>query len=100
MDDASFSGHSLLIRAWADASRSHERRAPHKILPDSVSAAVLAGDIPPISKILMALLIGAMDAHAVVVGSLESSWSEKRVARLALAGAFLAAMAILGQGEA
>ena len=70
------------------------------LLPEDLSAAILAGNTPPIEEIVMALVIGAMDAHAVVVGSQESSWNEKRLARMALTVAFLAAMAILGQGEA
>jgi hypothetical protein len=37
-----------------------------------------------------------MDAHAVTVGDPQSTWSEKRLTRMALAVAFLAAMAILG----
>jgi hypothetical protein len=40
-----------------------------------------------------------MDAHAVIVGDPKSFWNEKRMARLALAVAFLAAMAAVVQGE-
>jgi hypothetical protein len=69
------------------------------LLPD-VAAAILAGNMPPLEEVVMALIIGAMDAHAVIVGDPKSSWNEKRLARMALAVAFLAAMATLGQGEA
>ena len=70
------------------------------LLPDDLATAILAGDMPPVEEIVMALVIGAMDAQAVVVGSAESSWNEKRLARMALAVAFLAAMAIKGQDKA
>jgi hypothetical protein len=70
------------------------------LLPEPLSAEILAGNTPPMEEILMALIIGAMDAHAVVVGDPQSTWNEKRLARMALAVAFLAAMATLGQGEA
>ena len=67
------------------------------LLPDELATAILAGDMPPVEEIAMALVIGAMDAHAVVVGSVESSWNEKRLARMALAVAFLSAMAVAGK---
>jgi hypothetical protein len=70
------------------------------LLPDDLAAGILAGDTPPIEEIVMALVIGAMDAHAVIVGDPKSSWNEKRLARMALAVAFLSAMAILGEGGA
>jgi hypothetical protein len=69
------------------------------LLPDD-SAAILAGNTPPVEEIVMALVIGAMDAHAVIVGDPESSWNEKRLARMALAVAFLSAMAVVGEGQA
>src|ERR1017187_9314050 len=68
-----------------------------KLLPDDLATAILAGDMPPVEEIVMALVIGAMDAQAVVVGSAESSWNEKQLARMALAVAFLSAMAVLGE---
>ena len=67
------------------------------LLPDDLAAAILVGTTPPIEEIVMALVIGAMDAHAVVVGDPESSWNEKRLARMALAVAFLSALAVLGE---
>ena len=67
------------------------------LLPDELATAILAGNMPPVEEIAMALVIGAMDAHAVVVGSVESSWNEKRLARMALAVAFLSAMAVAGK---
>jgi hypothetical protein len=69
------------------------------LLPDDFSAAILTGDPPPMQQIVVALIIGCMDGHAVIVGDPQSTWNEKRLARMALAVAFLAAMAV-GQGEA
>ena len=70
------------------------------LLPKEESAVILAGNTPPMEEIVKAVIIGAMDAHAVVLGDPASSWNEKRLARMALAIAFLAAMVLLGQGEA
>ena len=36
------------------------------LLPDDLATAILAGEMPPVEEIAMALVIGAMDAHAVV----------------------------------
>ena len=69
------------------------------LLPDDLATAILAGDIPPVEEIAMALVIGCIDAHAVVVGDPKSSWNEKRLARMALAVAFLAAMAVVGDAQ-
>ena len=63
------------------------------LLPDDLAKPILAGNTPPGEDIVMALIISCMDAHAVIVGDPESSWNEKRLARMALAVAFLAAMA-------
>ena len=68
-----------------------------KLLPENLSAAILAGNTPPIEELVMALVIGAMDAHAVVVGDSQSSWNDKRQARMALAVGFLSALAVLGK---
>ena len=70
------------------------------LLPDDLATAILAGDTPPLEDIVMALVIGCMDAHAVLTGDPQSTWNERRLARMALAGAFLSAMALLGRGEA
>jgi hypothetical protein len=64
-----------------------------------MSASILAGNMPPLEEIVMALVIGATDAHAVTVGDQKSSWNEKRLARMALAVAFLSAMAAVAEGE-
>ena len=67
------------------------------LLPENFSAAILAGDTLPTKEIVTALVIGAMDAHAVIVGDPKSSWNDKRLARMGLAVAFLAAMAVAGK---
>ena len=69
------------------------------LLPETLTATILAGNTPPAEEIVVALIIGCMDAHAVIVGDPKSSWNEKRSARMTLAVAFLAAMAVLGQGD-
>ena len=66
------------------------------LLPD-VAAAILAGNIPPLEEIVLALVIGALDAHAVVAGDPRSSTAECRIARLVLAAAFLSALATLAE---
>ena len=67
------------------------------LLPDDMAAAILAGHTPPIEDVVLHLVIGALDAHAVVLGDPHSTWNEKRLARMVLAVAFLGAMAIMGE---
>jgi len=67
------------------------------LLPDDLATTILAGDMPPIEEIVMALVTGAMDAQAVVVADPQSTWNDKRMARMALAVAFLSAMAVVGK---
>ena len=67
------------------------------LLPEDMATAILAGDTPPTEGIVMALLIAAMDAYAVAVGHPQGSKNERRIARMALAVAFLSAMAIMGE---
>ena len=71
--------------------------AHSSLLPDEMAAAILAGRTPPIEDMVLHLAIGALDAHAVVLGDPQSTWNEKRLARMALAVAFLSAMAIMGE---
>ena len=70
------------------------------LLPENLSLTILAGNTPPIEDIVMALIIGCMDGFAVIVGDPKSTWNEKRLARMALAVAFLAAMVVVGEGKA
>jgi hypothetical protein len=63
------------------------------LLSDEMEAVILSGDAPPLEKIVLELMIGAMDAEAVVRGDPKSTWNEKRIARQCLAIAFLSAVA-------
>jgi hypothetical protein len=76
-----------------------QQLAHSTLLPDDLAKPILAGTKPPTEEIVLAVIIGAIDAHAVIVGSPESSWNEKGMARLALAGAFLAALAVVGDAQ-
>lgn len=69
------------------------------LLPDGMSATILAGKTPPIEDVLMHVLIAVQDAHAVLVADPRSTQSEKRLGRMALAVAFLAGMAVVGRVE-
>jgi len=70
------------------------------LLPDDLSAQILSGIVPPLEEIVTALLIGAMDAEAVIRCDPTSTWNEKRIARQCLAVAFLGAIACFeGTGE-
>jgi hypothetical protein len=64
-----------------------------------MAAAILAGNTPPIEDLVLHLVIGALDAHAVVRGDPQSTWNEKRLAHMALAVAFLGAMAVVADEE-
>jgi len=69
------------------------------LLSNDLKAAILANSTPPIEEIVMALVIGAVDAHAMTVGDPKATWNEKRLARTTLATAFLAAMTVTNQRE-
>ena len=71
--------------------------AHSSLLPDDLAAAILAGNTPPIEDVVLHLVIGALDAHAVTVGDPLSSKNERRIARMVLAVAFLSAMATMGK---
>jgi hypothetical protein len=63
------------------------------LLPESLSAAILAGDVPPIDEIVTALVIGAMDCEAMARTGRLMDWAERRLARQLLTIVFLAAIA-------
>ena len=69
------------------------------LLPEDLSATILAGNTPPIEQIVINLMIGAMDAYVVIFNDAKTSWNEKRLARMALAVAFLAAITAVGTGH-
>lgn len=64
------------------------------LLPADMATAILAGNAFSLEEVVEALLIGAMDAEAVVAGDFKSTWNERRIARQALIVAFLAALAV------
>ena len=68
-----------------------------KLLPENLSAAILAGNTPPIEELVMALVIGALDCEATVRNDPASTWNERRIARQCLAVGFLSALAVLGK---
>ena len=77
----------------------YSQLAHSSFLPEDMATAILAGNTPPPEDVVMHLVIGALDAHAVTVGDPQSTWNEKRLARMALALAFLSAMAVVGDEE-
>ena len=64
------------------------------LLPESQSAEILAGNVPPLEGILMPLLIGAMDCEAMIGCDSKSTWNERRLARQCLILAFLLAIVV------
>ena len=66
------------------------------LLPVDLSKAILAGNMPPVEEIVLALVITTIDAHAVTQNDPQATWIDKRAARMALVGVILAAMAVLG----
>ena len=63
-----------------------------RLLPESLSDAILTGVVPSKSDVIHHLIVTAVDAEAVVAGDPESTWNERRLARQALAVAFLVAL--------
>jgi hypothetical protein len=75
----------------------YDQLAHSGLLPDDVAAVILAGGVPPVEDLVLDLVIGALDAHAVMIGDPQSSPTERRIARLVLASAFLSALATMGE---
>jgi len=63
------------------------------LLPKSLSAAILAGDVPSTEEIVTALVIGAMDCEALARAGRLMDWAERRLARQLLTIVFLTAIA-------
>jgi hypothetical protein len=70
------------------------------LLPEPLSAEILAGNAPPMEEIVFRLVITGMDAYFVTINDPMSSKRERCLAHLGLVAAFLSAMATLRQGEA
>jgi hypothetical protein len=69
------------------------------LLPDDLATAILAGNIPPLEEIVLAVVIGVLDAGAVTVNDPGSTPTERRIARMVLATAFLSAMVAVGESK-
>lgn len=74
-----------------------EQLSRSTLLPSSMSAAILAGNAPPLEEIVNALVIHALDCEATVAGDSASSMNERRIARACATVAFLAALALARQ---
>ena len=66
------------------------------LLPESLSAAILSGTVPPLSDVLTPLLTLAMDAHFMTTGDPKSSWTERRLSHQNLVNSFMLALLIDG----
>lgn len=67
------------------------------LLPSTVSASILACNNEfPLDKIVMHLLIVALDVEAMIGKDSDSTLNEKRIARQNLTVAFLSALAVAG----
>jgi hypothetical protein len=69
-----------------------DQLARTKLLPESVSATIRGGNVPPLSDVLTPLLTLAMDAHFVNQGDPKTSWAERRLSHLGLVNAFMLAL--------
>ena len=64
------------------------------LLPESLRDGILTGVVPSQSEVVRHLVITAVDAETMVANDPKSTWNERRLARQALAVAFLAALAL------
>lgn len=69
------------------------------LLPGEMSAAILAGNMPPLEEIVTALLIGSIDCQAVTAKDQQSTWFERRIARQVLILAFMSALSQFSRPE-
>lgn len=70
--------------------------AHSKLLSEARSASILAGKMPPLSEILLDLVVTSLDAHAVAIGDPKTSWAERRLSHQNLANSFLLALLLEG----
>jgi hypothetical protein len=70
----------------------YDQLARTGLLPEGLSAAILAGDTPPLEDIVLNMLICSMDCHAMTECDVKSTWTERRIARQCLVIAFLTAI--------
>ena len=63
-----------------------------RLLPPSISKALLEGNQPPISELMNHLLTTSMDAYFMTTADPESSWIDKRLSHQSLVTAFMLAL--------
>jgi hypothetical protein len=62
------------------------------LFDDDTTAAIFAGNVPPMEEIVLPLIFACMDAEVMVRNDPTSTWNHRRIARQGLAVAFLAAI--------
>ena len=72
-----------------------DQLARSTLLPTAMSEDMFAGKAVDRQEIIMALIHGAMDCHAMTAGASTATWTDRRLARQVLTIAFLLAIADL-----
>ena len=62
------------------------------LLPTESSSAILAGHPPPISDLIVHIVIAAMDADAMTANDRSATWTQRRLSRQLLGLTFLVAL--------
>lgn len=70
--------------------------AHSKLMPESVAAAIVAGNIPPVQELMDHLLTTSLDAYFVIAGDPNSSWNDKRLSHQSLVSTFMLALLLDG----
>jgi hypothetical protein len=73
-------------------TKSLKQLAHSKLLPESLSTTILAGNTPPIADLTYHLVIVAMDAEVMTSADAKSSWTERRISLQLSALTFLTAL--------
>ena len=73
-------------------TKSLKQLAHSKLLPESLSATILAGHTPPMTDLTYQLVIVAMDAEVMTSADAKSSWTERRISLQLSALTFLTAL--------
>jgi hypothetical protein len=83
----------------ADQSNVIILLAHSTLLPNNVSKPILAGNPPPLTVIVDALLIGSLDCYATVESDGSSTLNHRRIARACVIVAFLAALSAVDRNQ-
>ncbi|HEY3443594.1 MAG TPA: hypothetical protein VGK29_22745 [Paludibaculum sp.] len=78
----------------ANQSRIIKLLAHSTLLPSYVSDPILAGNPPPLTEIVDALLIHALDCEATLADDPQDTLNHRRIVRSVCTASFLAALAI------